>query len=125
MKSKNVDPPRKFKVGLSEEIEISHCANITLEPNEQVTFVTNSGTEYDVARKEWGYYATPSTNERLSNHNLRTALVINNACKLYVMLCENGKEEEFERYLRKENQKLLIWLDKDSQVRALMDFIDQ
>ena len=119
MKAKNVDPPRKFKVGLSEEIEISHCANITLEPNEQVTFVTNSGTEYDVARKEWGYYATPSTNGRLKRFGWRTALVKSPRGQYYIFLMEPGKQAEFDAYLKEEGHSVVKWLDDEKELAAL------
>ena len=119
MKSEELDPARTFRVGVDQEIEISHCANVTLEPDEQVTFVTNSGTQYDVARKSWGYYATPSTNGRLAQHNLRTALVCNSGNQLYVMLCETGKENEFESYLKNQDLQLVTWLDTNQDVLAL------
>ena len=68
------DPPRRFSAG---EVTISHVADLDLEPDEQVTFVSGTGTEYDVARKDWGYYATPSLNGRLAEHGLRAALAVN------------------------------------------------
>ena len=119
MKSEELDPARTFRVGVDQEIEISHCANVTLEPDEQVTFVTNSGTQYDVARKSWGYNATPSTNGRLAQHHLRTALVCNSGNQLYVMLCETSKENEFESYLKDQDLQLVTWLDTNQDVLAL------
>ena len=38
------EPPRKFKVGQNDQIEISDCGDIELKPNEQVTFVTDTGS---------------------------------------------------------------------------------
>ena len=95
---------------------MSDCGRVELKPNEQLTFVTET-TEYDVARKSWGYYGTPSTNGRLRNHNLRTALVANAADRIYVMLVEAGREADFYEYLRHDDQRVLIWLDADDAVQ--------
>jgi hypothetical protein len=51
--------PRIFEVGDRNKISIADCAELDLEPNEQVTFKTASGAEYDVTRKEWGYLRHP------------------------------------------------------------------
>ena len=67
---------------------------IQLEPDEQVTFVTDSGSEYDVARKSWGYYATPSLNSRLAGFGLRGVLVRGDDGKAYLFLVEMGKASE-------------------------------
>ena len=44
------DPPRTYEVGVNA-VKIKDCAHIELKPNEQVTFLTESGAEYDVTRK--------------------------------------------------------------------------
>src|SRR5881628_2648488 len=75
MKVSERNPPREFQTGRGEPIVIRDCARIRLEPDEQVTFVTPAGAEYDVARKAWGFYATPSLNGRLLNFGLRAALI--------------------------------------------------
>ena len=67
------DPPRTFVVG--DNIKISDCGMIALRPDEQVTFVTEAGAEYDVVRKDWGFYATPSLNGRLLQFGLRAVLI--------------------------------------------------
>ena len=111
MKIKEIDPPRVFQVGVPQNnIFIKDCAKIYLNNDEQVTFCTDSGTEYDVARKSWGYYATPSLNGRLLRFGLKSALVKNNTEQYFLMLVEKDKEEEFKRYLQSENQKLICWL---------------
>ena len=63
MKISSKTPPRTFTV---KGVDISHVADIDLAPDELITLKTESGAEYDVARKEWGFYATPSINGRLS-----------------------------------------------------------
>ena len=92
---------------------------IALEPDEQVTFTTASGGEYDVARKDWGFYATPSTNGRLKSFGLRAALVLSGYQKLFVVLVESGKEDAFLEYVQADKQRLLCWLDDDASVTKL------
>jgi hypothetical protein len=108
------DPPREFGTGHS--INLHDCGQVDLDENEQVTFTTKHGAEWDVIRKAWGFYATPSLNGRLADHGLRAALVLNQANKLFLLLCEKGREEEFESYLAGESSRLLSWLDSDEAV---------
>jgi hypothetical protein len=107
MKITEIKPPRKFQVS---SIGISHCANIEISPDEQVTFVTESGKEYDVMRKSWGYFATPSINNRLKNFGFKTALIKDKSGKLFVCLIEEEKEKEFHLYLQKEQGIIQCWL---------------
>lgn len=113
------DPPRVFEVGKERSIRISDHGQLRLDANEQITFVTEGGAEYDVARKDWGFYATPSLNGRLVDHKLHAALVRNAAHRYYVFLMEEGKRDAFERYLRDEEQTLVAWLDDTVGLRAL------
>lgn len=119
MRVKETNPPRIFNVGREESIEITDRGSIELEANEQVTFVTPSGTEFDVVRKDFGYYATPSLNSRLPAHGLRPALVCNPSGRYYLLLAERGREACFERYLRDEMQTLIVWLDDELSLRAI------
>lgn len=114
------NPPRMFTVGASRDLVIHHCADVHLSPDEQVTFVADSGAEYDVLRKNWGYYACPSTNDRLREKGLRAALAGNAGGKLYVLLVEVGRENEFEAYLDAEKMNVIHWLDA-SPMRRLPD----
>jgi SAM-dependent methyltransferase len=113
------DPPRTFATGRGAPIEIRDVAHIALEPDEQVTFTTPAGCEYDVTRKSWGFYATPSLNGRLLNFNLRAAIARGPAAKYYVFLVERGREPDFERYLAAEQNTLVRWLDNDADLRAI------
>jgi hypothetical protein len=104
-------PPRKFKPNKS--IVLKDCGKIYLEPNEQVTFVTKKKQEYDVCKKDWGFYATPSINGRLKSFNFKTALIKNiTSKKIYLFLIEEGEEKKLYKYLKKENCKILKWLSK-------------
>lgn len=119
-----VDPPRRFTVGVGGRIELRDCGRLQLDPDEQVTILLPSGAEFDVARKAWGFYATPSMNGRLSGFGLRAALVINPAGRLYLTLVEAGAEGAFDEYLAAEDQHVVAWLDSDEAVRATIDRLE-
>ncbi len=123
MKIKEIKPPREYMTGAKNQITIFDCARIELSENEQVTFTAASARasdlEYDVARKNWGFYATPSLNGRLSSFNLRGVLVKNSYGKFYVMLVEGGKESSFYEYLEEESIKIISWLDTDESLLTL------
>ncbi len=112
MKINKNNPPRKFTVGTDKKITISDCANINLKHNEQVSFITHDNKEYDVVRKEWGFYATPSMNGRLKNQGFKTALVKNKEGMYYIMIVEKNKTTLFENYLKEEKNYLIKWLDE-------------
>jgi hypothetical protein len=114
------DPPRKFTVGNAVEIEIRDCGSIRLEADEQVTFVTAAGGELDVARKDWGFYATPSLNGRLQNFGLRGVLIRNRLTDRYfVLLVEQGREAAFDAYLAQEQCDVIAWLDTTEALTRL------
>lgn len=119
MKLTQLIPPRSFKVGTKTIIEMKDCAHIQLEADEQVTFETESGAEYDVARKAWGFYATPSLNGRLGQFGLRAVLVKSPGARFYILLVERGKEAEFYTYLSSEEHIIITWLDNDKALETL------
>ena len=112
-------PPREFEVGYDVKGIIRDCGSVRLSPDEQVTFLTEDGGEYDLTRKEWGFYATPSLNGRLAGFNLRAVLVKNRVERYFVLLVERGKEEAFDRYVRQEPLKIVTWLDSLEVLQAL------
>lgn len=105
-------PPREYEVGLNKDIKIKDCATIKLESNEQVTFIDEDKREYDLCRKSWGYYATPSINSRLYKFNFKTALVKNSKDQYYVMLVEKDKIDDFNNYIENDQNELIEWLDE-------------
>jgi hypothetical protein len=121
LKLTEIDPPRMFEVGL-RGARLAHVADVELEPDEVLTFKTGSGTEVDIARKEWGYYASPSLNGRLRDFGLRAALALGvprsgeEAPRMYLMLVEDGREEAFAAYMEAEGMRVLAWLDSDEAV---------
>lgn len=118
MKINTNNNPREFKVGLDKSITLKDCAEIELSPNEQITFKTTTGAEYDVCRKEWGYYATPSMNDRLKRFGFKTALVKNTKGQLYIMIVEKDKVEAFYQYLSSEKNSVIQWLDEQALENA-------
>lgn len=119
MKFYPTEPPRVFETGRSHIIQLKDCARIELEPDEQVTFVTKSGAEYDVARKNWGFYATPSLNGRLQRFGLRALLVESPGEKFYVFLVERGCEERMQQYLESEGHRIISWMDTGDALKRL------
>ena len=103
---------RKFSVGKNKDIEISDLGSIHLENNELISFVTEQQNNYEIVRKNWGFYATPSINSRLKSENFKTALVQNNKYQIYIMLIEKNRMLLFEEYCKEENQTVLEWLDE-------------
>ncbi len=114
------EPPRVFQIPAEKErggpVSIADCGQIHLEANEQVTVLTESQAEYDVARKSWGFYATPSLNSRLTRFGLRAVLMKcpeakSAASKYFVYLVETGKESEFQDYIDQRGYSVVWWLD--------------
>jgi len=115
-------PPRMFKVGIKNEVELSDCGDVYLENDEQVTFKTSSGSEYDFVKKSWGYYASPSLNNRLLRFNLRPVLIKNIHTQNYFFLVvEKGHENDFQKYLDEEHLTVVTWLDNEESLQ----FLDQ
>ena len=115
------NPARNFQIGKPKnEIVMKDCGSIVLEHDEQVTFTDPSGLEYDVARKDWGFYATPSLNGRLKSFGLNGVLIKNkDSGRFFVLLVEEGKEDLFKNYCKKENLVVVSWLNSDSSLTEL------
>ena len=115
-------PARLFQVGNAVKFNMKDCGRIELEQDEQLTFVTPAGAEYDVARKEWGFYATPSLNGRLEQFGLRAVLIRNRGTgRYFLLLVESGKEVLFDAYCQQENLAIVAWLDCTAACEALRD----
>ena len=121
MRYEPVEPPREFEVG-KRGMKLRHVADVFAGDDEVVTFKTASGTELDVTRKDWGYYATPSLNGRLLDHGLRAVLTMgvprdgDEAPRMYLMLVERGHEPDFNAYLEAEHMQVVAWLDGNDQI---------
>lgn len=113
------NPPRSYEVGRTVKLQMQDCGTVRLEPDEQLTFTTEAGAEYDLARKDWGFYATPSLNGRLQQFGLRAVLVKNMIGRFFVLLVENGKEALFDRYVEVEELHIIAWLDSAENLALL------
>ncbi len=116
MKFERREPPRAFEVAGAV---MSDCGTARLSPGEQITFATEGGAEYDVARTRWGFYATPSLNSRLGRFGLRPLLAANGAAKFFVLLLERGREDELAAYMRQQDMRIVCWLDDDVALQAI------
>jgi len=116
-----IDPPRTFAVGNRGGM-LGHVANVELGEDEVITFHAPAGTQLDVTRKSWGYYATPSLNGRLREHGLRAALAVGvprdagQPERMYVLLVEAGREDDFQTYIDAEHMRVVGWLDTDAAI---------
>ena len=103
---------RNFKTGITD-IVITHVADLKLKNDELVTFKVNKKTEYDVTRKNWGFYSTPSINKRLLKFGFDSALTHNPYYGTYfMMIVEKNKKKAFMKYLKSQNMTLISWLTK-------------
>jgi hypothetical protein len=88
--------------------------------------VTESGAEYDVAAKDWGFYATPSLNGRLQQFGLRGVLIRNRGTgRYFILLVEAGKEPLFDAYCEQENLAVITWLDNTEALDSLAAALGQ
>lgn len=112
-------PPRAFMVGLHGTVEMKEVGKLTLNADEIVTFLGGGGVEYDVARKEWGFYATPSLNKRVLEKGLRPVLVKNPQGRWFVLLIEGDGGEAFKEYCKSEGVQLIAWLDDEATLAKI------
>ena len=119
MKVEPKDPPRVYDVGRTVIVHMRDCGTVHLAPDEQLTFKTESGAEYDLARKDWGFYATPSLNGRLQQFGLRAVMVKNLIGRFFVLLVEGGKEGLFDQYVSVEELQIIAWLDNAENLAFL------
>lgn len=107
---------RSFAVGV-EKIELKHVANIALEPDEMVTFISQGDREYDVVAKDWGYYATPSVGGRLRRFEMRAALMRNiDTLQAFVVLVFDDQTDAWHKYMKAERQEFIMWLGDEQAI---------
>ena len=120
MKTFFLKKSREYEVGIKSKTIIKDVGKINLDSDEQITFVDSSENEYDLAKKNWGYYATPSINKRLKKFNYKTALVKNNQTDLfYVMIVCNNKIKEFNKYISADSMEIVCWLDENKSLSKI------
>ncbi len=112
MKIELKNPPRVFVVGKHNHIKLSDCGNVFLDADEQLTFINKSGRELDVTAKSWGFYVTPSVNNRLLKQGYKTAITRNPQGRIYVKVVDKDCIKDFEDYVKSEDSEILEWLDE-------------
>ena len=96
---------RIFEAGITK-IKIKDCGLIQLKNNNQITFKSGK-SEYDVCKKDWGYYATSSINGRLKKFRFRTFIISNDQKKIFIFLVHNNRMKLFKNYLKKEKNFII------------------
>lgn len=105
---------RKFIVGKKKNILLIDKGSIYLKKNENISIHFNKQINYDIVKKNWGFYPLPSLNKRLWNFNLKSVLVKNKKLKtFFIMLVINDKKKisEFKKYCKNENLEILLWIN--------------
>jgi hypothetical protein len=125
MKIEPKNPPRVYEVGRGAVVRMQDCGSVRLQADEQLTFTTEQGAEYDLARKNWGFYATPSLNGRLLQFGLHAVLVKNKIGRFFVLLAEQGKEAEFDEYMRLEELEIIARMDSTESLERLESALKQ
>jgi len=124
MKITRLNPPRKFLVGAPPQITLSDCGSIKLNPDEQITFLTDKKSQYDIVKKEWGFYATPSLNGRLPSFSIKPFLVKNlDSGRFFILLLEKGKDNIFEEYCKNENIAVIAELDDQNDLSKIEESV--
>ena len=101
--------PRKFLI--NKKIQLKDMGNILLKNDEQITFIHGKNQEYDVCKKNWGFYISQSINSRVKKEGFKIVLVKNIYDKYYLMAVSDQKK--FKEYCKKEKQKIIKWFNYD------------
>jgi hypothetical protein len=105
---------RKFKVGKNKDITLLDRGSIFLDNNDNISIHFNKKINFDVAKKNWGFYPLPSINKRLKKFKLNTVLVESKNFNTYfIMIVIDDKKRimHFKNYCKKENIKIVAWLN--------------
>ena len=101
---------RKFKTGITDII-ITHVADLKLSNDELITIKVNKKTEYDITKKNWGFYSTPSINKRLLKFNFKTCIIKNKTSKnIFILIVDKNKIKKLNKYIKNENCIVIKWL---------------
>ena len=107
---KIVKKNRKFKVGFKKSyLTITHAADVKLKNDELINFKFEK-YNYNLVKKNWGFYATPSLNRRLKKEGFKSALIENLFSDTYIILVHKLKMNKFKKYCKDHKQKIVKWL---------------
>jgi hypothetical protein len=111
------EPPRRFSP--HPDLVLVDTGDLYLDEDEQVTIRLGPDRGNDVVRKSWGFYLTNSLNGTLRSQAIRTALARNPASeRLYVLLVDEQKLDDFNAYLVEFGMELVRWLDQWTEPTA-------
>ena len=100
---------RSWTVGSDRDIIITEKLKIQLNDDEQVSFIGNkNNTNYEICKKNWGYYISPSLNKRLKNYGFRVYITKNKKGQNYLMAVKFKMVKEFKLYCKKEKLKFKL-----------------
>lgn len=108
---------RKFRVGKSKDITLVDKGSIFLNNNDNISIHFNKKINFDVAKKNWGFYPLPSINKRLKKFKLNTVLVESKNFDTYfimVVIDNKSRIKHFKNYCKKENIKIIAWLNNNN-----------
>tara|TARA_A100001011_G_C14256113_1_gene820170 strand:- start:334 stop:675 length:342 start_codon:yes stop_codon:yes gene_type:complete len=103
--------PRSFLVSQKNNINLKDVGTVYLNDDEHLTITGNNKKIYEICKKSWGYYATSSINFRQKKNGFKTALVKQDR-KFFVLIVDKDKRSNFKSYIKKENYKIIKWLDE-------------
>jgi len=102
---------RKFRPSKKSKVTITERAKIYLKNDEQITLIDYKKNQYDIVKKSWGYYSTPSINKRLKKNNYLACIVENVEKKTFFLFLVNTKKKvDFNKYIKINKIKVIKWL---------------
>jgi len=95
--------------------------DLSLYKNEQVTLKFLQ-SEYDIARKSWGYYVTPSLQKRCKSNSLNGAIIFNKKNNQTNFVLVNSKKKTlFKRYLDNNDYKIITWVNDNKKFKKFFE----
>ena len=95
-----------WTVGNKKNIVITEKLKIKLNDNEQVSFVGKKNKlNYEICKKNWGYYISPSINKRLKDYGYTVYIAKNKDGNIYLLAVDLKKINKFIVYCKKEKLK--------------------
>tara|TARA_B110000259_G_C14004671_1_gene397556 strand:+ start:1315 stop:1680 length:366 start_codon:yes stop_codon:yes gene_type:complete len=114
---------RKFKVGKKNDIIITDAGSVFLKNDELVT-LKDGKKELDIGKKNWGYYGTPTLNKRLPKFGYLAVLTRNKIFDTYaVLIVDKRKKKTFLNYLKREDMKIICWLNHKNLIKIKNTFV--
>jgi len=91
---------------------------INLKSDQQITLI-NGKSEYDIAKKNWGFYVTPSIQKRLKKFNLEVYL-ISKSNNYFLCLVKQKKKRLFKSFLLKKKMKFIQNLSTTQKFKKIL-----